>query len=687
MFDDNILERNERLHQGVDSPPSAREADNSGSSRDQRDNLVRMPSPAAKAPVPPAQPEAPASETAGGARKGSFLRRRPLISAIGALLLAAAFGGGYLYVDNSGHYESTDDAFIAARQSALAPKVSGYITAVEVNDNEHVTSGQTIARLDDRDYRVALAQAEAQIAAARASIENIDAQTEVQQAQIAANQAQVDQAQAALVFAQQQAARFQHLEQTGYGTVQNSEQYTSQLHQQQAALQSAQATLNLAQRQVESLKAQRKSAVASLAQAEAQRDQAQLNLSYTNVTAAQPGRVVNLSAAVGQFAQPGTNLTMFVPDQIWVTANFKEIQLDKMRPGEQGDLEDRRLSGPHHPGPCRQRPAGLRHRVLAAAGAERHRQLRQDRAARAGQDRHGQSADRRRARPGHVGGADGADRFQAVADRTFGERAMSAAATETNGFAVPAVANAATNPWLIAVVVALASFMEVLDTTIANVALPYIAGGMGVSEDEASWVVTTYLVSNAIILTASSFLARTFGRKTFFLICLGAVHGKLGRVRLRLEPERAAAVSHPAGPRRRRHGAGGAIDPGRCVSAGQARPGLRGFRRRRGGGAGGRPDARRLAVGQSVVALVFPDQRPGRPVRDGADRDRAASARDCAGRSDETQQGKGFDFIGFMLVATFLGALEMVLDRGLEDDWFGSSFIVTFAVICGLPSC
>ncbi|MGY4475975.1 multidrug resistance efflux pump [Bradyrhizobium sp. USDA 3364] len=98
-------------------------------------------------------------------------------------------------------------------------------------------------------------------------------------------------------------------------------------------------TLNLAQRQVESLKAQRKSAVANLAQAGAQRDQAKLNLSYTTVTAAQPGRVVNLSAAVGQFAQAGTNLTMFVPDQIWVTANFKEIQLDRMRPGEKATLK------------------------------------------------------------------------------------------------------------------------------------------------------------------------------------------------------------------------------------------------------------------------------------------------------------------------------------------------------------
>src|SRR6516165_12475844 len=84
-----------------------------------------------------------------------------------------------------------------------------------------------------------------------------------------------------------------------------------------------------------------------------------------------------------------------------------------------------------------------------------------------------------------------------------------------------AASRASANPWLIAILVAFATFMEVLDTTIANVALPYIAGGMGVSEDEASWVVTTYLVANAVILTASPFLARMLGRKPFFLISLG----------------------------------------------------------------------------------------------------------------------------------------------------------------------
>lgn len=258
---------------------------------------------------------------------------------IGSVLLVVAAAAGYLYWDYAAHFQSTDDAFIAARQFAIAPKVPGYLTAVPVTDNQHVVAGDLIASIDERDYRVALDQAEAQVAAAQANIENVDAQISVQQAQIAAGLAQVDQAQAALVFAQQEAARYQQLAQKGYGTVQNAQRTTSQLGQQEAALQSAQATLKLAQRQLDTLKAQRDGAVASLAQAKAQRNQAQLKLSYTNVRAAQPGRIVQLSAAVGQLAQAGTNLTIFVPDEIWVSANFKETQLDHMRPGQPMTLE------------------------------------------------------------------------------------------------------------------------------------------------------------------------------------------------------------------------------------------------------------------------------------------------------------------------------------------------------------
>jgi membrane fusion protein (multidrug efflux system) len=284
-------------------------------------------------PETPAEQQPAEAKASGKARKG-FFRRRPIASALGAILAAAVTGAGYVYLDYTGHFQSTDDAFIAARQIAIAPKVPGYVTQVPVTDNQHVPKGGVIARIDDRDYRVALEQADAQVAAAQAAIKNIDAQLKVQEAQINASHAQLEQAQAGLVFAKQQAERYEHLAGTGYGTVQNAQQYSSQLRQQEAGVQSFEAGLKVQERQIEALRAQRNNAEASLQQAIAQRDQAQLNLDYTTVTAAEPGRAVNLTALPGEFAQAGTNLTMFVPDEIWVTANFKETQLDHMRPGQ-----------------------------------------------------------------------------------------------------------------------------------------------------------------------------------------------------------------------------------------------------------------------------------------------------------------------------------------------------------------
>ena len=321
-----------------DSASARRKDQPSGPAPDQR---VPPRSPTRRPEQPSANPREPnedvnsRTDDAGGdeARK-SWPRRHPIAVALGLLCLVLALPAGYLYWDYASHFETTDDAYIAARQFAITPEVSGYITAVPVTDNEHVPAGGVIARIDDRTYRAALAQAEAQVAAARANIENSDAQIAVQQSQISADEAQVDKAHAALVFAQQQAARYQYLAHTIAGTVQNAQQYTSQLRQQQAAMENAQATLKLARRQIEALKAQRDTNIASLAQAKAQRDQARLNLSYTVVSADQPGRAVQLTAAVGQYAQPGTNLSMFVPDDIWIAANFKETQLDAMRPGQ-----------------------------------------------------------------------------------------------------------------------------------------------------------------------------------------------------------------------------------------------------------------------------------------------------------------------------------------------------------------
>jgi membrane fusion protein (multidrug efflux system) len=173
-------------------------------------------SPSARRPQSPPEPETKpepevkeeqADPQVVKASPKGFLRRRPVISAIGALALTATVGCGYVYFDYTQHFESTDDAFIASRQFGIAPKVSGYITQLLVTDNQHVEAGDVIARIDDHDFRVALEQADAQVAAAEASIRSTDAQIVVQQAQIEAAAAQVEQAKAGLVFAQQQAAR------------------------------------------------------------------------------------------------------------------------------------------------------------------------------------------------------------------------------------------------------------------------------------------------------------------------------------------------------------------------------------------------------------------------------------------------------------------------------------------------
>jgi len=260
-------------------------------------------------------------------------RRLPKAT-LASLLLASAAAGGYVWWDNATRFESTDDAFIAARQFSVAPKVAGYIASVPVTDNQHVNAGDVIARIDDRDYRVALAQAQGQVEASDFGVRNVDMQTNQQRSQIDANDALVKQQEAALTFAEQQAARYQALLQKGAGTQESAQQYASQADQARAAVEVARGTRNVSQRQLDTLKSLRGNAMGMLAQAKAQLDQAKLNLQYTEVVAAESGRVANLSAAVGQYVTAGTALATFVPDEIWVTANFKETQLDHMRPGQ-----------------------------------------------------------------------------------------------------------------------------------------------------------------------------------------------------------------------------------------------------------------------------------------------------------------------------------------------------------------
>jgi membrane fusion protein (multidrug efflux system) len=278
------------------------------------------------------------------------LREHWRLATLGMCVLLIALISGVAYWLDIRHYESTDDAFIAARSFSVAPKVAGYVTDVPVTDNQHVSIGDLLARIDDRDYRTAVDQARAQVAVARANIGNIQAQIDSQREQIDEAEAQLDQARAQLEFAKAEEARAKDLVERDAGTVQREQQTRSDLQAQQASTVRARAAVIAAELGVKILQARLEGAQALLQQAQAQLDQAKLNLGYTNIVAAQSGRVVKLSAAVGTFATVGQSLMMFVPDEVWIVANYKETQLATMRPGQPVEIRidaypDRRLVG------------------------------------------------------------------------------------------------------------------------------------------------------------------------------------------------------------------------------------------------------------------------------------------------------------------------------------------------------
>ena len=161
----------------------------------------------------------------------------------------------------------------------------------------------------------------------------------------------------------------------------------------------------------------------------------------------------------------------------------------------------------------------------------------------------------------------------------------------------------AVNPWIIAITVTLATFMEVLDTSIANVALPHIAGSLSAGQDESTWVLTSYLVSNAIVLPLSGWLSSIMGRKNFYMSCVALFTISSFLCGLAPEPGSAHHLPRAAGRRRRRAAAQRAGHPGRYVSACEARHGFRRLRHRRGHRSRHRSHARRLDHRQLHLAL------------------------------------------------------------------------------------
>lgn len=239
--------------------------------------------------------------------------KRYIAAAVG---LVVAIVAGFV-IHDAIHYQTTDDAYVETTTVQVSPKISGQVVDVYIKDNQHVKEGQLVAKIDPADYEVKLAQAQANYDRALLNQKNAKAVYE-------ASKTQIDVAHKDLI-------RYQNLYEEGAVSKQT-------LDAAQAKYDSAQAQLTQSEQALLSSNSS-KVADAEIKALKALRDQAKLNLSYTNVYAPQDGTVSSRRVEKGMYVQTGSPLFTLVPEEVWVVANYKENQLRHMKPGQPVDIK------------------------------------------------------------------------------------------------------------------------------------------------------------------------------------------------------------------------------------------------------------------------------------------------------------------------------------------------------------
>jgi membrane fusion protein (multidrug efflux system) len=268
----------------------------------------------------------------------SASRRQLLFGAVAVLMAAAAWFAWY-WVTIGRYTESTDDAYVGGEVTTLSFKVAGVIETVAIIDNQSVKAGDLLLKLDDRDYRAQLARTEANIAARRAALANVDATRRMRVAMLEQAMADLAAAMAERARSKYDIDRYRTLANDRFASRQRFEQADADHEKARAGERKAQAALEAAERQLDIVDAQREQAAADFDQATADRDLARLNLSYTEIRSPIDGVVGNRSARAGSYATVGSQVLAIVPAHgLWVDANFKESQLAGMRKGQPAEV-------------------------------------------------------------------------------------------------------------------------------------------------------------------------------------------------------------------------------------------------------------------------------------------------------------------------------------------------------------
>ena len=271
---------------------------------------------------------------APGVRPARLSLRRLLVAGAALLIAAGVAWYGHQWWTVGRFTESTDDAYVGGDITVIAPKVSGFIAALAVTDNQVVHAGDLLLRLDDRDYRAALDRAEAGVAAQQAKLLSNTAGHRLQVAVIAQARAALDATAAQTAVTRFDADRYRSLARDQFGSVQRFQQADADSKKAVAADAQAHAAVEAAERQLDVIDAARVEVAAALAASTAEREAARLNLSYTELRAPIDGTVGNRSAQLSAYVTPGTQLLCLVPATgLWVDANFKESQLAHIKPG------------------------------------------------------------------------------------------------------------------------------------------------------------------------------------------------------------------------------------------------------------------------------------------------------------------------------------------------------------------